>query len=145
MKRRCELMLPWLVLHSIICILTGMGLFVTYMYRNQYFDDLFGDGYSVCKYSAIYTYFRYIKHYAVILHQCNCILSIFFFVCLFMRVCMCDLIFYFFQGLFAAVVFFTNIFLWYVVRAYYESLKMMKRLTEEVVVPIPCPAVRITD
>lgn len=37
--------------------------------------------------------------------------------------------------------FFTNVFLWYVVRSYYDSLKMMKRLTEEVVVPIPCPAV----
>lgn len=47
------------------------------------------------------------------------------------------------SGFIGILVFFTNIFLWYVVRAYYESLKMMKRLTEEVVVPIPCPVVSV--
>lgn len=49
MKRRCELMLPWLVFHSIVCILSGMGLLVTYLHRNQYFDNVIGDGYTVCK------------------------------------------------------------------------------------------------
>lgn len=49
MKRRCELMLPWLVFHSIVCILSGMGLLVTYLHRNQYLDNVIGDAYSVCK------------------------------------------------------------------------------------------------
>lgn len=49
LKRRCELIVPWMVFHSFVCVLSGLGLFVAYLHRNEYVNEYVGDGYTVCE------------------------------------------------------------------------------------------------
>lgn len=44
--------------------------------------------------------------------------------------------------LFGILCLLSDMFMWYVVHNYYETLKLMKRFTEEAVVSIPCPSVK---
>lgn len=48
LKRRSELIVPWMVFHTFICIGTGIVLLVGYLHTDEYF----GDGYSVCEYTC---------------------------------------------------------------------------------------------
>ncbi|XP_031626568.1 uncharacterized protein LOC116342905 [Contarinia nasturtii] len=91
-KRRCELILPWIIFQSIVCVLCAMTLFVAYACPSDFFARYMGTAYF-----------------------CRWMISL--------------------------LTLFINMLCLILVLRYYKGLKMLKRLTEEVVIPIPYHAV----
>lgn len=119
-KRRCELILPWVIFQSVVCGLFAITLFVAYAFPNGFFLRHMGTIYYCrCEYWVFKFHIR-----------CKCFMR-------FIRI----MIDFHFVGLVAFGILFTNIICLMLVFRYYKGLKMLKRLTEEVIIPIPYRAV----
>lgn len=116
-KRRCELILPWIIFQSIVCAVFAMTLFVAYACPNEFFTRYMGTIY-LCRCES--TFHEQINPKSL-MH--------FFFLSLL------------FTGLISLFILFINLICLLLVLKYYKGLKMLKRLTEEVVIPITYRAV----